>query len=442
MAKLKKELLLKVEQAGNVLRYRLAKGSRLTVGQNPKNDITVAGDQFPKRHTLFFQKNNHFHVNLKKYMKGEVLAGESRLAFSDLIIHGVLPKRGDNFLYPITRGKKGHVVVGDAKISFQYTESVPQPTPAIQQRAKFEGFSWTYATLRELSRDLPFKAILLVLIIFCSFLLSYMNELSRNFVPPPRTQNVPERLAKIILKSSSVSETESKPAVSLSSSEEESSSKETEPKDVEKRREPVKPASQGLLGLLTGLGNTTETGTLADFLLDKGLVKELDQIMSSSDLTIGKGSGGDEAFDNLIQSSALSGGLDDILGGIDEVETISLAEKGQIKVERVTSMTGNQEALGQRSEESVRRTLLNYSGRLTYIYNKHLKRDANLSGKMVVEVVIAASGTVEDVNRISSTLNSPEFENEILSFIRRWQFQSIEQGSVTVTYPLVFNKIG
>jgi hypothetical protein len=43
---------------------------------------------------------------------------------------------------------------------------------------------------------------------------------------------------------------------------------------------------------------------------------------------------------------------------------------------------------------------------------------------------------------VSSSMRQPEFEREILSYIQTWQYGVIEEGTVTVTYPLVFNKVG
>jgi len=57
-------------------------------------------------------------------------------------------------------------------------------------------------------------------------------------------------------------------------------------------------------------------------------------------------------------------------------------------------------------------------------------------------VVIAASGAVSSIKLLSSSLNKPEFEREILNFVRKWKYEAIDEGTVTVTYPLVFNKIG
>jgi len=128
MAKSDKQLLVKIEQSGKVSHRRLRKGDRFTIGQHPNNDVTIYGEHFPKRHDLFARKNNHFQLNLNKYMRGEVHAGESRLSFRDMIAHHLLPLNKDSFSYPITEGKKGFIVAGDAKITFQFVDGVTQET--------------------------------------------------------------------------------------------------------------------------------------------------------------------------------------------------------------------------------------------------------------------------------------------------------------------------
>ena len=168
----------------------------------------------------------------------------------------------------------------------------------------------------------------------------------------------------------------------------------------------------------------------------------MDEVMSTTALQIGRSNGkAEDELNDLIAASEAVGGIEDILGNVDQVESVSFGEKGRISVDRIGSLTGTGTGLGKRSEDSVRRVMLNYTGRLTYIYNKYLKHNPDLGGKMVVEVVIAASGAVSSVKLISSSLNKPEFEREILNFVRKWKYEAIDEGTVTVTYPLVFNKI-
>ena len=435
MAKSVKQLLVKIEQSGKVSHRRLRKRDRLTIGQHPNNDVTIYGEHFPKRHDLFKRKNNHFQLNLNKHMRGEVHAGESRLSFHDMIAHQLLPLKKDSFTYPITEGKKGIIVAGDAKITFQFVDSTQE---AAQTLPKFKGYSWTYATFKDLGRDLPFKIVLIFMIVLHVFILRYMNTLPTDITTQVNAIRVPERLAKIIVKNAPVGFKDKDSIVRRGREDAE----ETDIAGKDKKGSEAPPERQGILGLLTGVGGTEQSSPLADFLLDKGLVEEMDEVMSATALQIGRSNGkAEDELNDLIAASEAVGGIEDILGNVDQVESVSFGEKGRISVDRIGSLTGTGTGLGKRSEDSVRRVMLNYTGRLTYIYNKYLKHQSDLGGKMVVEVVIAASGAVSSVKLISSSLNKPEFERETLNFVRRWKYEAIDEGTVTVTYPLVFNKI-
>ena len=46
-------LHIKIKQGENVFERSLRFKDRLTIGKNPKNDIVVAGRQYPKKHILF-----------------------------------------------------------------------------------------------------------------------------------------------------------------------------------------------------------------------------------------------------------------------------------------------------------------------------------------------------------------------------------------------------
>lgn len=442
MAKSKSQLSLKIEQAGKTSYYRLTKNDRLTIGKNPNNDITLYGDHFPKKHILFSKKHNHFQIRLQNFMKGEVRAGHSQLSFKDMIAHNLLPIKGNSFSYPLTQNKQGYIIVGDAKISFRIDAGNNQSASALSM-PKFRGYSWFYATLKSLGRDLPFTALVLFFILFHAFILNYMSKHARGFKPRVNVTKVPARFAKFMVKSPSTPKEIEK---SVARGAEEGSTGPTEnakrTPSKRSRGKEANPEAQGILGLLTGTGSTDYSSNTIDFLLDKGLVRELDEVMTTSKLQIGKGATNSQDLDDLISMSEVGSGIDDILDDINQVESVSLGEKGQIEVERIGKITGSQGAVGKRSEESVRAMMLAYTGRLTYIYNKYLKRDPDLRGKIVVEVAIAADGTVARVKTISSSVNNREFELEILNVIRRLKYEPIDQGTVIVTYPLVFNKIG
>ncbi len=438
MAKSEKKLRVKIEQ-GEAVRHRTLTGNgSITIGRDPRCDVTVYGEDFPVKHVLFSGKNSHFQVNLTEAMQGEVIADRSRLTFKDMLVHNLLPRRGDKFAYPITNGKKGVVELGDTRISFQCS------TEAASPRARFIGFSWSYATLRDLGKDLPFKATLIFMIILHTLLMKYISGFPIDMIPRASVNVVPERLARIIVR-------KPEPAADIAGrnraagGRDEAEASEEEPGQAASTKRDVKPEAQGVLGLLTGTGVAGQSSNLADFLLDKGLARELDEVIATTELTVGRpsnGSTGTDALDDLFAATGFGTGIDEIVETDSDVESFSFGRKGQIQVDQVGGMSGSEAALGQRSEESVRSVLRSYQGRLTYIYNKYLKRNPDLQGKMVVEVVIAAEGAVASVKLISSNMGQPDFEREILSFVRKWKYERIDQGEVTVTYPLFFSKVG
>lgn len=440
MAKSIKQLHLTIEKSGKVYHHNLTNGSGFTVGKHPENDITLYGDDIPKKHALFAKKNGHYELKLKNFMKGEVVAGDSRLSFDDMIAHQLLSIKGDSFLYPLTQGKTGYVQVGDAKISFKFV------TPQLQNGALkalegFHGFSWTRATFKELTRDLSFKAIVLVMIVLNALLLNYAGKFSGGAGPKLGTRRIPERFAKMIVKNPV--EADLKKTSSPTGKQTKNADRDTKEAKQKKESKPIKPERLGLLGLLTGTGSSDQAGSLADVLLDKGLAQELDDILANSDLELGNGIDDlSSDLDKLIAFSEESDGIDDLLSDVDEIESVELGDRAQVQVDQVGSMTGSEEALGKRSEESIRAVILQNQGRLTYIYKKYLRRDHEFRGRLVLEIVIGASGRVENIEIIESNTGKAEFDREIVNFVRKWKYRSIDFGTVTVTIPLFFNKIG
>ncbi|MCG8604797.1 TonB family protein, partial [bacterium] len=430
---------LTIEQTGKVYHHHLSNGSGFTIGQHPANDVTLYGDNIPKRHTLIVKKNGHYELKLKNYMTGEVQTGNSRLAFDDMIAHQLLSLKGNSFLYPLTHGKAGYVRVGDAKISFKFV-TAESGNGVIKALQDFRGFSWTRATVEELRRDLPFKTIVLALIVFHALLMSYVGKFSTQGVGNLSGRRVPERFAKIIVKNPIETDLKKESTTNIADR-----TKQSEADKKSRKKEETKPATpekQGLLGLLTGTGTSNQAGSLADVLLDKGLAKELDAVMANSELEIGNGSSDlSSDLDNLIAFNEESG-IDDLLGDVGTVESVDLGERARVQVDQVGSMTGSEEALGKRSEESIRAVIRQNEGRLTYTYKKYLRKNRDFRGKLVLDITIAASGRVESVTIKQTNTNDAEFDREVLNFVRKWKFPAIDLGSVTVTVPLFFNKIG
>ena len=91
-----------------------------------------------------------------------------------------------------------------------------------------------------------------------------------------------------------------------------------------------------------------------------------------------------------------------------------------------------------RSLEEVRLVLERAKGSLYAIYNRALREDASIQGKLVIELTIAPSGAVNDVHIVSSELKNPELEQKLLARFRALQFQAEDVDTLITKYPIDF----
>jgi TonB family protein len=75
-------------------------------------------------------------------------------------------------------------------------------------------------------------------------------------------------------------------------------------------------------------------------------------------------------------------------------------------------------------------------------YERELKRDPQLAGKVEIEFTIGADGSVEDARVAQNRMGSGEVGNCIVGRILRWKFPKPSGGSVTVNFPFIFTPAG
>jgi protein TonB len=73
------------------------------------------------------------------------------------------------------------------------------------------------------------------------------------------------------------------------------------------------------------------------------------------------------------------------------------------------------------------------------LYNRALRKDPTIAGKIVFEITIASDGSVVAVKVVSSELNSPPLEHKLALKIKSFLFKP-KRGAdkLVVTYPLDF----
>ncbi len=461
--KQQQSLKLRIQQNGKVTDRCLRGKEGFAVGRSPDNDIVLYGDKFPKRLRMFVPTGSGYELRLAENSFGEVVCDKSRLAFSDLLLHDLLPRREGCPVLPIAPGKSGYLVLGDIRIDFGFDGATGE---AIQ----FAVFSPLRAFAKSLMEDPFFKTLVAILLVIQMGALQWASGVE--IAPPDQIDqtNLLRKVQKIVTTFKPVEEI--RPQSPLASAAETASeaksetegeggkeeSKVAEAKSTGKKQgyggeaggEGVNMEKVGVLSLIGGIGASDGNSNLMDRLIKDDLAKGLDQVMSSGKLSAGRSQAANSSTDlnALLAYGELGAGtggnssIDDILKQDAASEpAVKLEKKSKIEVAPIEKVSGSQEAVGARNEQSLYKVLSQNIGRLQYIYEKFLKTNPDIRGKVEVEVTINPDGSIANVAVLSSEIPIPDFQRQLVDAIRRWKYEAIAQGQMKVVYPIVFNKI-
>jgi len=92
---------------------------------------------------------------------------------------------------------------------------------------------------------------------------------------------------------------------------------------------------------------------------------------------------------------------------------------------------------GKLSERQVEYVVATNRSSLTSCYERHLKSDNSLAGKVVLRVEVESSGRVLSVKSMTDRIKGSMLEECMGKTIRKWQFPKFEGGSTTVELPFV-----
>ena len=95
--------------------------------------------------------------------------------------------------------------------------------------------------------------------------------------------------------------------------------------------------------------------------------------------------------------------------------------------------------LGGRSDESIRRVMDRNKGAIFAIYNRALRKDPLLQGKLVFEMEIDATGSIILISLVSSELSDSKLTKKILSRIRMVNFGAEDVRTTHVNYSFDFS---
>jgi outer membrane biosynthesis protein TonB len=274
---------------------------------------------------------------------------------------------------------------------------------------------------------------LLFIIMMITIFLGGIVPLLKSPVDKTKEAVVPERIAQLVKKKQEPKPVEQKPLEKTDKKDEKIPSKQT-PAETQKAR-----AVAETKGVLAFKNN------FADMIEDSPSNLGAQARISNS----GKAAAGDPSQRSMIVSQATGGS-----GGIN---TSNLSRQGTggggkgisgVNFARVESATGagvaDDRPLSKgtgpsRTDEEIQIVFDRYKAALYRIYNKELRNDPTLRGKMVLRITIQSDGSVTACSVKSTDLASPALSKEIVERVLKFNF-GVKEGvpALTILYPIDF----
>jgi len=291
------------------------------------------------------------------------------------------------------------------------------------------------------------------------------------FIPVPKKdlskeEKLPPRLAQLVLEHKEKPKPPPPPPPKKEEKKEEKKKEEKKPekkkvekkkeepkKKVEKKVEPKpKPEKTEAQKIAEARRKAQQTGLLAfadeladlrdkkvDAALNKSAkltkggaaTKEFKRNILTSNATVPAGSGG---IDTSRLSKGVSSGTQLAGRETSKVDDV-IAEAAAAAQSKVTE-SGNK---SKRTPEEVSIVFDRNKGAFYALYNRALRKDPTIAGKIVFEITISPDGAVIDVKVVSSELNNAALEHKLLIKIKSFSFEPKSGAeNLIVTYPLDF----
>lgn len=322
--------------------------------------------------------------------------------------------------------------------------------------------------------DTRFIVIALLSVLIHAGLVFYVNTTRLKVAEPKKLEDVSERFVKLIIEkplpklektvkrekavqgegsgpalaeeSPSTQTGASEPAASKFSEAQRSAAKKSVAAQTARTESRIR--TVGVLGMLTGTGTTAKGPAVVDILGSMGAKREQHQDLEKA---LENMSGLQKAGDvevtekKLVRSKEIITGqrggnerIDDLIAGIGSVKATEISKRGDIVIQRPESIQGAASSNAKRDNDAINKVVVERKSSIRMTYEKYLKRDPGLAGKITVRFTILASGEVTRIEVLENSTGNTDLESEITRKIALWTFEAISEGEVTVTYPFIF----
>ncbi len=435
-----KILRVGIIQGGKIIEERhLKKKGDVTIGQDARNTFVVPASNLPSSFSVFELKNGQYSLGFTEAMDGRVRLGSADVDFASLRSQGLAKKRGNVFVLPLNDTAKGKVSLGEVTLLFQFVNPPPEPAKP-ELPPTIRGSVWQ-------SMDQVFFVILSASLFFH---FSGATFIACQPMPEERElslDELPDRFAKVMMpvKIDPPKQQEAAKTGTDEKKDDKKDAKKDDSKDA-KNAAPVDAAahkaavaktvsSKGLLKILGAaggggagafedvLGSGTGSADIAGALAGAGGVG----VATADSVGAGGPKGGGSGSTASIGDLGTSGGGNVNLGTKAEVK---ISGRVQDAAPEVDSADVDRQALARYVKQRMMA--------IQNCYERELKRNPSLKGKVVVRFAITPAGRSAEIEIEENTLANDAVASCIRTVIRTWVFPFKPASDVTVAYPFVF----
>jgi hypothetical protein len=438
-AKLPKILRIGVIQGGKIIEERLLKRREtVSVGSSTRSTLVLSGTGVPSSFVLFELRGGTYHLHFTDQMEGKLSTGEGpQTDFQSLVAQGFAKRHDSAYVLPLTDASRGKVSLGETTLLFQFVAPPPEPArPVLPETAR--GGWWRTV-------DRLFFGLLM-----CSVLAHYglIAAVSGRDVSDEVTlDEIPDRFAKLVIPEKPITPPKPKEAQADTAAEKKADKAKEAPKKVVKKEEDEAAkaaaaaarhaklgqmvAQKGLLKLL-GADTGGGAGAIDDVLGSGGASNDIAAALA--------GAGGvSVAGADSIGAGGRKGGGAGKTAGIGDLATagggnVGLGHKGETRIAASVSASAPEVESSTLDRNAVSRFVKSRLKAIQGCYERELKLNPALKGKLAVRITITTQGKVGETEIDEDTLHNDAVVSCIKSLIRFWTFPFKPESDAAVQF--------
>lgn len=454
-----KVLRIAVIQAGKIIEERIVRTREtVTVGSSERNHFVIHGTGVPARFELFELSADEYVLNFTDAIVGRVGVAGGVQDLAQARINGAAHNAGDHFQLPLTEHSRGRVVLAGTTLLFQFVQPAPvQPRPRLPIAARsgvIRSIDWTFTAL------LAFTFMTMFGLVVYLENADYPLERSLASVPedvahlifeepPPPPPEEPVKVEKVEAPAPSKAEAPAPPAKASEPEPPAQKAQEHAAPDAaqaERTTRIAQETSQAAEALIVGALGAQAGGALADVLAGGAVTGKAEDILAqASGVGVAQGasggtlrtrSGGSTGSGQTgLGSLSRHGGAETTEGQAEGKGVVERAIRGRTEVGTGQDIGGS----GEFDASLVVQMIKNRIGAIRACYERELKRNPTLAGKVTVQFTIEPQGNVSGVKVADNTTGEAAVGTCVANAVQRFRFNPGPQGgSVSFSYPFVF----